>query len=137
VVEHAPGLPEPVGHVAAYGQPGRSASGTASSRPASRTGSSSLNRRVRARPPTRTRYRPLATRVNEASSSQIAGVVKSLRRLELKKRPSVSETIDWAQTLVLLDAEEISTELVVGTLHVLLKHQSDIEKATAELQSAR
>jgi len=75
--------------------------------------------------------------ISTTLTSQITGVVRSLRRLELKKRPSVSETIDWAQTLVLLGAAEISTELVVGTLHVLLKHQSDIEKAAAELQSAR
>jgi MoxR-like ATPase len=66
-------------------------------------------------------------------TGQISGVVRSLRQLELKKRPSVSETIDWAQTLFLLGAREVSTELVLSTLHVLLKHQSDIEKAAAEL----
>jgi MoxR-like ATPase len=66
-------------------------------------------------------------------TSQISGVVRSLRQLELKKRPSVSETIDWARTLSLLGAREISTELVLSTLHILLKHQSDIEKAAAEL----
>ena len=49
--------------------PGRVSSGASSSMPASRTGSSSLNRRVRDRPPERTRYRPLATRVKDASSS--------------------------------------------------------------------
>jgi len=70
-------------------------------------------------------------------AGQIAGVVRSLRQLELKKRPSVSETIDWAQTLSLLGAQEISTGLVVSTLHVLLKHQTDIEKATTELQRSR
>ena len=70
-------------------------------------------------------------------AGQIAGVVQTLRRLELKKRPSVSETIDWAQTLFLLGAEQISTDLVIGTLHVLLKHQTDIEKATAELKKTR
>ena len=64
-------------------------------------------------------------------------MVRSLRQLELKKRPSVSETIDWARTLSLLGAQEVSTDLVVGTLHVLLKHQSDIEKATTELQRSR
>jgi MoxR-like ATPase len=74
--------------------------------------------------------------ISAALTGQITGVVRSLRQLELKKRPSVSETIDWAQTLFLLGAEEISTDLVIGTLHVLLKHQSDIEKATAELQAA-
>ena len=71
--------------------------------------------------------------ISESLSSQIAGLVASLRKLELKKRPSVSETIDWARTLVLLGAQEISTELVADTLYVLLKYQSDIEKATAEL----
>jgi len=75
--------------------------------------------------------------LGEALAGQVAGVVRSLRRLELKKRPSVSETIDWARTLFLLGAAEISTDLVIGTLHVLLKHQTDIEKATAELQKAR
>ena len=72
-----------------------------------------------------------------ALAAQIAGVVRSLRQLELKKRPSVSESIDWARTLFLLGTEEISTDLVIGTLHVLLKHQSDIEKATAELKRSR
>ena len=62
-------------------------------------------------------------------------MVRSLRRLELKKRPSVSETIDWARTLSLLGVEEISTDLVIGTLHVLLKHQSDIEKASGSSSS--
>ena len=75
--------------------------------------------------------------VSRTLSSQITGVVRSLRQLDLKKKPSVSETIDWAQTLYLLGAEQVSSELVVDTLHVLLKHQSDIEKATAEFASAR
>ena len=72
-----------------------------------------------------------------ALAGQIAGVVRSLRQLELKKRPSVSESIDWARTLFLLGAEEVSTDLVISTLHVLLKHQSDIEKATTELTRSR
>jgi MoxR-like ATPase len=71
--------------------------------------------------------------ISESLSSQIAGLVASLRKLDLKKRPSVSETIDWARTLVLLSAQEISTDLVTDTLYVLLKYQSDIDKATAEL----
>jgi MoxR-like ATPase len=75
--------------------------------------------------------------ISETLSGQITGVVGSLRRLELKKKPSVSETIDWAQTLHLLGAEQVSNQLVVETLHVLLKHQSDIEKATAEFTATR
>ena len=75
--------------------------------------------------------------ISPALALQVAEVVRSLRQLELKKRPSVSETIDWAQTLHLLGAEQVSNELVVDTLHVLLKHQSDIEKAAAEFTAAR
>jgi MoxR-like ATPase len=75
--------------------------------------------------------------LSSALADQITGVVRSLRQLELKKRPSVSETIDWARTLSLLGVEEVGTELVIGTLHVLLKHQSDIDKAAAELAAAR
>jgi MoxR-like ATPase len=75
--------------------------------------------------------------LSSALADQITGVVRSLRQLELKKRPSVSETIDWARTLSLLGVEEVGTELVIGTLHVLLKHQSDINKAAAELAAAR
>jgi MoxR-like ATPase len=75
--------------------------------------------------------------LSAALTGQITRVVGSLRRLELKKRPSVSETIDWARTLSLLGAEEIGTELVIDTLHVLLKHQPDIEKAAAEFRRAR
>jgi MoxR-like ATPase len=72
-----------------------------------------------------------------ALADQITRVVGSLRRLELKKRPSVSETIDWARTLSLLGVEEIRTELIIDTLHVLLKHQPDIEKAAAEFSRTR
>jgi MoxR-like ATPase len=75
--------------------------------------------------------------LSETLTGQIADVVRSLRQLELKKRPSVSETLDWARTLALLGAGEINAELVVDTLHVLLKHRADIEKATAELSGAR
>ncbi len=53
--------------------------------------------------------------------------------MDLKKAPSVSESIDWARTLLALAIEHLDTEAVTGTLHVLLKYQSDIEKATAEL----
>src|ERR1700689_735359 len=63
--------------------------------------------------------------VSESLSSQIAALVASLRKLELTNGPSVSETIDWARTLVLLSAQEISTDLVADTLYVLLKYQSD------------
>jgi MoxR-like ATPase len=66
-------------------------------------------------------------------AEQIAQVVRSLRSLDLKKAPSVSETLDWARTLVVLGREEIGDEDAAATLHILLKYQSDIERATKEL----
>src|SRR6202035_3661795 len=62
--------------------------------------------------------------VDEALAEQIARVVRSIRSLELKKAPSISETIDWARTLLYLGTSEISPEVIGETLHVLLKYQS-------------
>ncbi len=72
--------------------------------------------------------------VRTALAQQIAEVVRSLRQLDLKKAPSVSETLDWARTLVVLGREEIGVEDAVETLSVLLKYQSDIERATTALR---
>ena len=71
--------------------------------------------------------------IAEALAQQIAQVVRSLRSLDLKKAPSVSETLDWARTLVILGRDEIGAEETVATLHILLKYQSDIERATKEI----
>jgi len=69
-----------------------------------------------------------------ALAEQVAGLVRSLRRLPLRKAPSVSESIDWARTLLVLGVERLDTRAAVDTLHVVLKHQSDIEKAAADLE---
>jgi MoxR-like ATPase len=71
--------------------------------------------------------------ITTALAEQIARVVRELRDLDLKKAPSVSETLDWARTLVILGREEIGDAEAAETLHVLLKYQSDIDKATKEL----
>src|SRR6516165_2314145 len=71
--------------------------------------------------------------VDAALAEQIAKVVNSIRNIELKKAPSISETIDWARTLVYLGRNEITPEVLGDTLHVLLKYQSDIAKARKEL----
>jgi MoxR-like ATPase len=69
-------------------------------------------------------------------ADQVARIVRSLRTLELKKYPSVSETLDWARTLVVLGVESIDAEQAKATLHVLLKYRSDLERATKELTAA-
>jgi MoxR-like ATPase len=72
--------------------------------------------------------------VDDELAEQVARVVRSIRQLELKKAPSISETIEWAKTLLYLGKNEIDPELIGETLHVLLKYQSDITKARKELQ---
>ena len=75
--------------------------------------------------------------VNENLADQIARIVRSIRQLDLKKAPSVSETIDWARTLVLLNIESIDAQTAKDTLHILLKYQSDITKAAKELSASK
>ncbi len=73
--------------------------------------------------------------IAENLAAQVARVVRSIRQLELKKPPSVSETLDWARTLVLLGVERIDADTATDTANILLKYQSDIAKASKELAS--
>lgn len=70
--------------------------------------------------------------ITDNLADQIARVVRSIRQLEIKKAPSVSETLDWARTLVLLGVEQVDGEVATDTASVLLKYQSDIAKAVRE-----
>jgi MoxR-like ATPase len=74
--------------------------------------------------------------ITENLADQVARVVRSIRQIELKKAPSVSETLDWAKTLVLLGVEKIDEETATSTINILLKYQSDITKAVKELGTA-
>lgn len=62
-------------------------------------------------------------------AAQVVEVVQSLRSMDLKKNPSVSETIDWARALVMLNADSLDKQTLENTLTVLLKHESDVQKA--------
>ena len=73
--------------------------------------------------------------ISDQLADQIARIVRSIRQLELKKAPSVSETLDWARTLILLGIESIDAQQAKETLHLLLKYQSDIAKAAKELDA--
>ena len=70
--------------------------------------------------------------MDENLADQIARIVRSIRQLDLKKHPSVSETLDWAKTLLLLGIEKIDADVATETANVLLKYRSDIEKAIKE-----
>jgi MoxR-like ATPase len=66
---------------------------------------------------------------------QLVAFIHELRTMDLKKQPAISETIDWARTLVLLHAEALDPKLVTDTLNVILKFQEDIENVTTEVSS--
>ncbi len=74
--------------------------------------------------------------ITEQLADQVARIVRSLRSLDLKKHPSISETLDWARTLVILGIESVDEETARSTLHLLLKYRSDIEAASKELSAA-
>jgi MoxR-like ATPase len=71
--------------------------------------------------------------ITEHLADQVARIVRSIRQLDLKKSPSVSETLDWARTLMLLNIDTIDEQTAKDTLNVLLKYQTDIAKAAKEL----
>ena len=66
---------------------------------------------------------------------QLVSFIHELRELDLKKVPAISETIDWARTLLLLHTESLDPELVRNTLNVILKFQEDIENVESEINS--
>ncbi|MTE13181.1 AAA family ATPase [Nocardia aurantiaca] len=83
--------------------------------------------------------RILASRVPElkpAVAAQLVRIVHVLRGMQLKKLPSVAESIDWARTLLALGAKDLDDKTVAATLGVVLKHQADHVRALSELKLA-
>ena len=70
--------------------------------------------------------------INENLADQVARIVRSVRQLDLKKHPSVSETLDWARTLVLLGIDKVDAQTATETVNILLKYRTDIDKAVKE-----
>ncbi|MEL7104240.1 MAG: MoxR family ATPase, partial [Pseudomonadota bacterium] len=73
--------------------------------------------------------------VSDALLSQLVEFVQGLRDLDIRKRPSISETVDWARTLLLMHATELDEEMVRSTLNVLLKHESDIQAVDKDVRT--
>ena len=71
--------------------------------------------------------------LSDKLARQTVDVVQGMRRLDLKKNPSVSETVDWAKALVMLNADSIDEKTLETTLTVLLKHESDVQKARRQI----
>jgi MoxR-like ATPase len=75
--------------------------------------------------------------LDERLRGRVAEFVAELRRLDLKKAPSIAETLDWARALVALRITELEPETVRRTLAVLLKHEDDIKKAAPKIASLK
>jgi len=67
--------------------------------------------------------------LDQKLARQAVEVVQNLRQMDLKKKPSVAETIDWAKALVMLNADSLDQATLESTLTVLLKHESDAQRA--------
>ncbi len=82
--------------------------------------------------------RIVSLKVPECGSKLRADIVASvhkIRELQLKKEPSISETLDWARALVILGIRELNSEVAMETLNLILKYEKDIEQAVKESQN--
>ncbi len=70
----------------------------------------------------------------EALADQLVKLIRSIRQLELKKQPSISESIDWARTLIELGVETLDATTTQETLNVVLKYRQDIERVSQQLK---
>ncbi|MGH7786052.1 MAG: AAA family ATPase [Candidatus Binatia bacterium] len=73
--------------------------------------------------------------ISDRLSTQVVEAVQRVRKLDLKKSPSISETLDWAKTLTLLNAAQLDDGLIEDTLSTILKYEGDIRKAQDELKA--
>jgi MoxR-like ATPase len=71
--------------------------------------------------------------ISEKLSRQLVAFIQAVRQLEVRKAPSISETIDWAKVLLILHAQELSPDLVRDTLNIFLKFEEDIAVVTERL----
>ena|SRR5579859_5098179 len=71
--------------------------------------------------------------MSQKLARQAVEVVQNLRQMDLKKKPSVAETIDWAKALVMLNADSLDQKTLESTLTVLLKHEADAQRARRSL----
>ncbi|QBX55199.1 MoxR family ATPase [Nocardioides seonyuensis] len=74
--------------------------------------------------------------LDDRVAAQLVDVVSRLRELELKKAPSIAESVDWARTLIALQTDDLDEQTVAATLGVILKHSSDQARAVKELKLA-
>jgi MoxR-like ATPase len=73
-------------------------------------------------------------RINDRLNGQMVATLRKIRELDLKKKPCISETLDWAHSLIALQVEDLTSEIVTETLNVICKYQSDVERVKEKIQ---
>jgi MoxR-like ATPase len=66
-------------------------------------------------------------------ANQLVDTIRKIRGLDLKKKPCISETLDWAQSLIALQVEDLSTEIVTDTLNVICKYKADVDQVIEKM----
>ena len=72
--------------------------------------------------------------INHRLAEQMVDTIRKIRDLDLKKKPCISETLDWAQSLIALQVEDLSQEVVTDTLNIICKYRSDVVQVTEKME---
>jgi len=72
-------------------------------------------------------------RIDDRLALQLIDTIRKIRDLDLKKKPCISETLDWAQSLIALQVEDLSPDVVTETLNIICKYRADVEQVKAKL----
>ncbi len=72
--------------------------------------------------------------ISEVLTEKLVTAIRAIRELDLKKKPCISETLDWAQSLIVLQADDLTADLIAETLGVVLKYRSDADKVRENLK---
>ena len=66
--------------------------------------------------------------ISDRLTQQMVDIIRKIREMDLKKKPCISETLDWAHSLIALQVEDLSTEVVADTLNVICKYRADVDQ---------
>ena len=73
-------------------------------------------------------------KIKDQLARRLVDTIRNIRDLNLKKKPCISETLDWAQSLIALQVEDLSSEIVTDTLNVICKYRADVEKVIEKME---
>ena len=71
--------------------------------------------------------------INDRLAGQLIDTIRKIREFDLKKKPCISETLDWAHSLIALQVEDLSSEVVIDTLNVICKYRADVEQVKGRI----